>query len=94
MNDEEIERLKAELADDARQYRRGEALRKAASDRARPRAVELLRAHVPPSEVARLSPFTDAYVRRLAREAGIPPARLTGYAKRDTPEPHPPKPAQ
>ncbi len=83
MNDEERDRLKAELAEDAKQYRRGEAMRKAASDRARPRAIALLRAGVGPSEVARLSPFTDAYIRRLARDAGIPPARITGAAKRD-----------
>ncbi|MEQ4207319.1 hypothetical protein ABN028_11830 [Actinopolymorpha sp. B17G11] len=32
-----------------------------------------LRAGVPPTEVAALSPFTAAYIRRLARENGIPP---------------------
>lgn len=38
-------------------------------------ALAALRAGRPPTGVANLSPFTDAYIRQLAREAGIPPAR-------------------
>lgn len=34
-----------------------------------------LRAGAAPTEVANRSPFTAAHVRKLAREAGIPPAR-------------------
>ncbi|HEY8456614.1 MAG TPA: hypothetical protein VIL34_13570 [Actinopolymorphaceae bacterium] len=37
--------------------------------------LDALRAGVPPTEVANLSPFTATYIRRLARENGIPPAR-------------------
>lgn len=37
--------------------------------------VELLKADQPPTEIARMSPFSDAHVRTLARVAGIPPAR-------------------
>jgi hypothetical protein len=37
--------------------------------------VEALRAGVPPTEVVELSPFSPAYVRVIAREHGIPPAR-------------------
>ena len=36
--------------------------------------IAALRANVSPTEVARLSPFTATYVRRLAREHGVPPA--------------------
>jgi hypothetical protein len=35
-----------------------------------------LRAGVGPTEVAQLSPFTAAYVRKIARENEIPPAAL------------------
>lgn len=38
------------------------------------KVVAALRAKVPPTEVVELSPFTAAYVRRIAREHGIPPA--------------------
>jgi hypothetical protein len=37
--------------------------------------VAALRAGIPPSEVVQLSPFSPAYVRRLARDHGIPAAR-------------------
>jgi hypothetical protein len=73
----EIEQLKADLADDTALYERGRAAGKAAV----PKALALLRAGVGPSEVIRLSPFSDAYIRKLARRAGIPPARQTGFAK-------------
>jgi hypothetical protein len=33
-----------------------------------------LRAGVPPTEVERLSPFTAAYIRKVARAEGVPPA--------------------
>jgi hypothetical protein len=36
--------------------------------------IAALRADLGPSEVERLSPFTGAYIRKLAREHGIPPA--------------------
>lgn len=58
-----------------RRYRRTEA----AHEQARAEAVEAvlaaLRAGDRPTDVTAWSPFTATYVRRLAREAGIPPAR-------------------
>lgn len=40
--------------------------------------LDLLRADVPPMEVAKASPFSDAKQRILARNAGIPPAKKGG----------------
>jgi hypothetical protein len=37
--------------------------------------VAALRAGIPPTEVIQLSPFSAAYVRRIARDHGIPAAR-------------------
>lgn len=55
-------------------YRRTET----AHDKARENAIALvvaaLRANHQPTEVARRSPFTAAYVRTIAREHDIPPA--------------------
>jgi hypothetical protein len=45
-------------------------------------AVAALKAGDTPTEVAEQSPFTPAYVRRLAREHGIPPAP-TGRKPKD-----------
>ncbi|MER7280574.1 hypothetical protein ABT369_39655 [Dactylosporangium sp. NPDC000244] len=56
-------------------YRRTEDAHKKARDELQEAVVEALRAGVGPSEAARLSGFTDAYVRKLARGAGIPPIR-------------------
>jgi hypothetical protein len=62
------------LAAATRRYRRTES----AHDEARHEVIEAvltaLRADMLPSEVERISPFTGAYIRRLAREHGIPPA--------------------
>ncbi|MDG4792095.1 hypothetical protein O7626_40475 [Micromonospora sp. WMMD1102] len=38
-------------------------------------ALDLLRAGEDPGDVAERCPFTATYLRKLAREAGIPPAR-------------------
>ena len=57
-----------------RRYARTET----AHDEARQAAIEAvlaaLRDGIGPTEVERLSPFTGAYIRKLARENGIPPA--------------------
>jgi hypothetical protein len=57
-----------------RRYQRTET----AHDEARQEAIQAvlaaLRAGVGPTEVERLSPFTGAYIRKLARENGVPPA--------------------
>lgn len=50
---------------------RREALREKASQL----AVQLLRAGIPPTEVANHAPFSAAHLRTLARIAGIPPAK-------------------
>jgi hypothetical protein len=81
MKDDEIEALKAALAEDTKRYRRADKTRSEAGKAAMDKAIQLLRAGLAPAEVTRLSPFTDAYIRRAARVAGIPPARNTGYAK-------------
>lgn len=56
-------------------------------DRARDRVVAAivaaLRAEVEPTVVADRSPFTAAYIRRLAREAGVPAARPGPKPPRD-----------
>lgn len=72
MNEDEIQAAKIGLAEESRRYRRAAAAKEAASKAAIGRALGLLRAGVGPSEVARLSPFTDSYIRKLARENGIP----------------------
>lgn len=56
-------------------YRAARAERDEAGKTAMLLALRLLRAEVSPTEVTRLSPFTDSYIRKAAREAGIPPAR-------------------
>lgn len=75
MNDEEIRRAKSDLVEATKRYKRADATRKEAGDAAIDSALKLLRAGVGPTEVAQLSPFTDAYIRKHARDAGIPPAR-------------------
>lgn len=81
MKADDIEALKAALAEDTKRYKRADKTRKETGQAAMDKAIRLLRAGETPAEVTRLSPFTDAYIRRAAREAGIPPARNTGYAR-------------
>ena len=66
--------VRAELAAATRRYRKTEADHEEARRGAIAAALAALRAGVGPAEVERLSPFTGAYLRRLAREEGIPPA--------------------
>lgn len=66
--------IRDELADATRLYRQTESAHKAAQQGVIAAALAALRAGVTPNEVAELSPFTSAYVRRLARAEGIPPA--------------------
>jgi hypothetical protein len=65
---------RARLIAATRRYQATEAEHAEARQEAIAAVVEALKASIGPSEVARLSPFTDTYVRRLARENGIPPA--------------------
>lgn len=62
------------LAAATRRYERTENAHEAARRDAIEAVLAALRAGIGPSEVERLSPFTAAYVRKLARENGIPPA--------------------
>lgn len=70
-----------DLAAVSRTYKRADSTCREAGKAAMDKAIQLLRAGQTPAEVTRLSPFTDAYIRRAARAAGIPAARHTGYAK-------------
>lgn len=72
MHEDEIQAAKIGLAEESRRYRRAVAAKEAAGQAAIGHALNLLRAGVGPSEVTRLSPFTDSYIRKLARENGIP----------------------
>lgn len=64
-----LERLDAA----ARAYTRTEAAHEKSRYEAVEAVIAALRAGHRPAEVARRSPFTDAYVRKLARERDIPP---------------------
>lgn len=55
-------------------YREMEAAHEEARRNVIAAALAALRAGVAPTEVERLWPFTGAYLRRLARDEGIPPA--------------------
>ncbi len=57
-----------------RRYRQTAAKHEEARKEVIAAAVEALKAGDSPTEVAEQSPFTPAYVRRLARDHDIPPA--------------------
>ena len=59
----------------AARYRETEAAHDQARDAAAAAVVEALRAGERPTDVTNRSPFTAAYVRRIARENGIEPAK-------------------
>jgi hypothetical protein len=65
---------RAELVAATERYRSSETLHEEARQAAIAAVIAALRANIGPVEVERLSPFTGAYIRRLAREHGIPPA--------------------
>ncbi|MFI6331984.1 hypothetical protein ACIBBG_27205 [Micromonospora chersina] len=67
--------MRDELAAAKRRYQQTEAAHEKARQAAIAAVLAALRGGVGPTEVAALSPFTAAYVRKLAREEGIPPAR-------------------
>lgn len=66
--------VREDLAAATRRYRQTEAAHDAARRAVIAAVVAALRAGVSPTEVQRLSPFTGAYVRKVARDSGIPPA--------------------
>lgn len=75
MTDDRTAQAKAELVELTKRYRRAQTALDEAGKAAMAKALDLLRAGVAPTEVARLSPFTDSYIRKAAREAGLPPVR-------------------
>lgn len=65
-----------EILDEAtRAYRATETAHKEARDATIAAALGALAAGKRPTDVAARSPFTDAYIRRVARERGIAPAK-------------------
>src|ERR671936_402453 len=56
-----------------RRYRRTEAAHEEARQEVINAVIAALRDGVGPTEVERLSPFTSAYIRKLARDNGVPP---------------------
>jgi hypothetical protein len=63
------------LTASARRYKRTDAAHEESRKAATADVIAALRAGMPPTRVADLSPFTATHVRKLAREAGIPPAK-------------------
>jgi hypothetical protein len=63
-----------QLSAATKRYRRTEAAHQAAREAVIMAVVAALRDGVSPTDVERLSPFSGAYIRRLAREHKIPPA--------------------
>lgn len=70
---ERVRLLKA-LDEATELYWETEAAHDAARDKAVAAVLTALREGIEPTTVAERSPFTAAYVRRLARDADIPPA--------------------
>jgi hypothetical protein len=66
--------VRDDLAAATRRYRRTETAHEEARQDVINAVLAALRAGVGPTEVERLSPFTGAYIRKLARDNGIPPA--------------------
>lgn len=75
VDEEEIRAVERELAKDTARYRRAKAVMAESGAAAMTKALDLLRAGVAPSRIERLSPFTDSYIRKAARDAGLPPLR-------------------
>ncbi|GAB7040717.1 MULTISPECIES: hypothetical protein [Catenuloplanes] len=57
-----------------RQYEQTEVAHESARQQAIQAVLDALRVGIGPAEVERLSPFSGAYIRKLARENGIPAA--------------------
>lgn len=67
-------------------YEETKAAHEDAREQAASAVVAALRAGATPTQVTRDSPFTDAYVRKLARDGGIAPGR-PGIKKKPMPRP-------
>ena len=66
----------------AEQYRKAQQRTEQARQVLTDAVIAALRAGIPPTDVAALSLFSDAHVRVLAREHGIPPAPRGGSRRR------------
>lgn len=73
-----------QLAEATAHYRETEAAHSEARDAAAAAVVEALRAGARPTDVTARSPFTAAYVRRIARDHGIEPAKPGPKGARET----------
>lgn len=71
----ELDHARDELAAAADELRAVDKQRDQAHNRVATAIVRARRAGMTPTEAERLSPFTAAWTRRIAREGGIPPAR-------------------
>lgn len=69
------------LDESTRRYRKTEEAHEASRKEVTDDVVAALRAGKRPTDVADCSPFTAAYVRRIARENGIEPAPRGGRRK-------------
>ena len=66
---------RGELSAATTRYRRTEAAHEAARTALIAAVVAALRDGISPTDVERLSPFSGAYIRKLARDNGVPAAR-------------------
>jgi hypothetical protein len=69
------------VEEDTRRYRQTEAAHEQSRQAVTASVLAALRAGERPTDVAAKSPFTETYVRRLARENGIPEYLLRRYPK-------------
>lgn len=74
----EAKELLANLDASTRRYRKTEAAHEQARAEVLANALDALRAGVRPTDVVEHSPFTAAYIRKLARDNGIEPAKKGG----------------
>ncbi|WP_433297453.1 hypothetical protein ACQP2F_41065 [Actinoplanes sp. CA-030573] len=65
---------RSDLIAATRLYEQTEVAHEDARQQAIQAVLAALRGGIGPTEVERLSPFTGAYIRKIARENGVPPA--------------------
>jgi hypothetical protein len=65
----------ARLEVEARRFRRTEKAHDKQREATVAAVIDALRAGAPPTEVAARAPFSDRYMRRIAREHGLAPRR-------------------
>jgi hypothetical protein len=80
-----VEEERKQLEAATRRFRRAEEARERAKEEVAVAIVAALHAGVSPTDVANAAPFTPAYVRRIAKAAGVEPAPPGPKPKRDKP---------